>query len=521
MNRSNGYPSRRLDAARAASGATELAPHDMEAERAALGCVLLDNGCMGKMRERFQGRGQAFYLLAHQEILRAMGQLDADGKPIDVITLKDELGPDKVMSCGGLAYLAGLPDDVPSAANLDHYLEIVWEKYLARVKLQEAVETQRVIRLKQGVDEADVVRFDARHAEFKRLSSAGTVTPQLLAEPKEFAEEYYRIWFRLKGEEPGWKLAVPLADLRMRTHELIIFTAENGAGKSTYLGQLAIALAMQGAKTVIASLEEHVAETEVMLSRQLIGATTDRLEPREENQRQLANALAWIQGRFRFVNYLGIGNWRDILDCFRYARTRMGYDVFILDSFMKIGVADDDYAGQSVAVNAFADFCLATGACVILVVHQNKAEGGPAQAKRKVRGAGVITDVANVLMSIRRNEKKEQKDSDLWQRREVERRIVEGVGSSEEQKARAREEMKKITQEWQDLRWEWDSEVRLLKQRKKGTRQNGSRKLWFDRMSLQFRGSPEERVTNYLEAAEASAKHAKGRENPDTETEEG
>lgn len=477
----------------------QLPPHDAEAERAALGCVLLDNTRLDAMRERFAGRGTVFYVQAHQTILQAMGRLRAGGKAIDVITLKDELGLDQTIACGGLGYLADLPDKVPSAANLDYYLDILWEKYLVRLQLAYTYEIRQRIADKGGqLNEADVVRIDEHHAEWKRLQQAGQLTPQLLAEPRQFYEEYLKLWFQMKGEEPGWKLAVPLADLRLRTHEIVIFTAESGAGKTTYLGQLAACVAAQGARVVVAALEEHVPKVLHMISRQLMGAKSDHMEENTANQRTLANTLAWIQQRFRFYNFLGIGNWRDILDCFKYARTRLGYEVFVLDSMMKVGIPDDDYAGQSVAVNAFQDFCLSTGACVLLVVHQNKAEGGASAIKRKVRGAGVITDVANVVMSIRRNEKKEEKDNDLWQRREIEQRILDSASSTEAQRTSAREAANELTEEWKKLRWEWDGEVRLLKQRKSGTRQNGSRKLWFDRMSLQFRGSPEDPVVNYM-----------------------
>jgi KaiC/GvpD/RAD55 family RecA-like ATPase len=487
-------------------GPSDLPPHDADAEAAALGCVLLENACLDRMRERFEGRGAVFYDHRHQRILQAMGKLRTEGKAIDAITLKDALGPDGVIACGGLVYLAGLPEQTPSPGNLDHYLDILWEKYLVRLQQAYAYDLAQRIREKGGrLSEADAVWIDEKHTEWKRLSAAGTLTPQLLSEPKEFAEDFYKLWYRQKDEEPGWKLAVPLADLRIRAHELVVFTAENGAGKTTYLGQLAIALAAQGARVVVASLEEHVPQTLYMLSRQLMGARSDRMEQTRENHNKLAHTLAWLQRRFRFYNFLGIGNWRDILDCFKYARTRLGYDVFILDSMMKVGIPDDDYAGQSVAVNAFQDFCLATGASTILVVHQNKSEGGASAVKRKVRGAGTVTDVANVLMSIRRNEKKEEKSTELWQRRELELRILDGPASTEQQRAAAKSTLNDIHREWIAMDREMaDGEVRLLKQRRKGTRQNGRRDLWFDRDSLQFRGSPEDPVVNYMAHTVAS-----------------
>ena len=57
-----------------------------------------------------------------------MGQLAEKGKPIDVVSVAEEAGPDGFFEIGGGGYLPSLADSVPSTANFKYYQEIV-KKY--------------------------------------------------------------------------------------------------------------------------------------------------------------------------------------------------------------------------------------------------------------------------------------------------------------------------------------------------------------------------------------------------------
>src|SRR5438552_5503531 len=111
-----------------------LPPHSPEAEQGVLGCVLLSpNDCMGECIEKFRAGADAFYDLRHQTIFGALTEMYDSREAIDLITLQQRLKNKQVLEeVGGIPYLAGLPDTVPSSANLAYYLEIVQEKYLLR-----------------------------------------------------------------------------------------------------------------------------------------------------------------------------------------------------------------------------------------------------------------------------------------------------------------------------------------------------------------------------------------------------
>jgi replicative DNA helicase len=116
-----------------------LPPHSTEAEQGVLGCILLaPNECLPKCIERFRAGSLMFYDLRHQTIYAALLAMNDAFKSIDLITLQQFLKDQQngtqnsLEAVGGLSYLADLPNAVPSAANLEYYLEIVREKFVLR-----------------------------------------------------------------------------------------------------------------------------------------------------------------------------------------------------------------------------------------------------------------------------------------------------------------------------------------------------------------------------------------------------
>src|SRR5664280_811749 len=117
---------RRKGTASDAGKVDRLPPHSPEAELGVLGCVLLSpNQCMGECIEKFKQGAEAFYDLRHQTIFSTVAEMYDRREAIDVITLQQRLKDKHLLEeVGGIGYLASLPDAVPSAANLQYYLDI-------------------------------------------------------------------------------------------------------------------------------------------------------------------------------------------------------------------------------------------------------------------------------------------------------------------------------------------------------------------------------------------------------------
>jgi replicative DNA helicase len=111
--------------------ALKLPPHSLEAEQSILGGLLLDNEAADRIGDIVSE--DDFYSDAHRVIYRHVLALAADGKPVDVVTLSEALGQvQKLDYVGGLAYLGALVANVPSAANIRHYAQIVRERSILR-----------------------------------------------------------------------------------------------------------------------------------------------------------------------------------------------------------------------------------------------------------------------------------------------------------------------------------------------------------------------------------------------------
>lgn len=108
-----------------------LPPHNVEAEAAVLGSVLIDPDALFEV-ESFL-RPDAFYQTANRWAYEAILALRAAGRPLDVLTLADELRRDgRLEEMGGEAALIDLLNAVPTSVNVEAYGRVVHEAALRR-----------------------------------------------------------------------------------------------------------------------------------------------------------------------------------------------------------------------------------------------------------------------------------------------------------------------------------------------------------------------------------------------------
>src|SRR4030095_1421137 len=139
-------------------------PNNLEAERSILGAILLDDKAMFTAQELL--RKEDFYFEGHRRIFEKMFTLTASSRPIDLITLKEELQrTDELESAGGAAYLASLTDGLPLAANIEHYVNIVREKATLRRLIQ--ISSEVMSRGDQSEDSPQQILEDVERAIFQ------------------------------------------------------------------------------------------------------------------------------------------------------------------------------------------------------------------------------------------------------------------------------------------------------------------------------------------------------------------
>ncbi|MCM1455311.1 MAG: hypothetical protein NC037_02120, partial [Bacteroides sp.] len=106
-------------------------PNNLDAEASLLGSILIDNEAAATLVPMLKAGD--FYLAQNGIIFAAMKELQAEGKPIDTVTVSDRLELNgQLDEVGSIAYLSELAETVPSAANSEQYLEIVKRDSLLR-----------------------------------------------------------------------------------------------------------------------------------------------------------------------------------------------------------------------------------------------------------------------------------------------------------------------------------------------------------------------------------------------------
>lgn len=106
-------------------------PQNPEAERSILGSIMVRNEVLDRVSSVL--RSEHFYKDAHRTIFDAMLRLSQQGRPIDLITVKEELSRKaQLEQVGGVAYVSSLVDSIPDVGNVQHYADIVREKATLR-----------------------------------------------------------------------------------------------------------------------------------------------------------------------------------------------------------------------------------------------------------------------------------------------------------------------------------------------------------------------------------------------------
>ena len=219
-----------------------LPPHSIEAEQGVLGCVLLSpHECMGLCIEKMKSGQETFYDLRHQAIYQLLAEMYDRKDAIDLITVQQRLkDTNQLEAVGGLAYLSGLQDAVPSAANLTYYIEIVREKHVLRRMLSAC--TGVVSRVYEHEGEVDSL-LDEVERDILRISEdreTTTIRPMkdLVRGAIDMIQEFHQRAGGLTG------LATGFADFDKMTSglhggEMVVIAARPSMGKTSLVMNIA------------------------------------------------------------------------------------------------------------------------------------------------------------------------------------------------------------------------------------------------------------------------------------------
>lgn len=235
---------------------THLPPQDLEAEKAIIGAILLDQDAFVAVVQVL--KPEHFYKQAHADIYSAILDLYEKREPIDLVTLTAQLKSrglfDKV---GGASYLADLASGVPTSANIAQYSRIVRDHYLKRQLISAASRVSQAAFDETGdirkiLDETEQAIFSLSQQQLRQNFMP---IRDALAESFDRLDELHKKAGGLRGVPTGfWDLDSKLAG--MQDSNLLILASRPGQGKTSLATQIAQHVAVrEGLPVGIFSLE--------------------------------------------------------------------------------------------------------------------------------------------------------------------------------------------------------------------------------------------------------------------------
>ena len=284
------------------------------------------------------------------------------------------------------------------------------------------------------------------------LKFCGKQESQYLEPASKFREETHAIFEHgvlTDGDTLPWKKTED--NFRLRPRECTLWCGINGHGKSLLTSHV-VAHLMKTKRCLVASLEMPISRTCHRMFKQIAGNASPPHAFRE-------SIFDWTDDRLWIYDQLDTVKSERIIGMCIYAFTELNIDHIFIDSLMKCGIPNKDTEKMQAFIDRLMWVAKSYGGHIHLIHHVRKGENEDAiPNKFDVKGAGEITDMVDNVCIVWKNKKK----LDKMERGEpVDKLEPECVVAVEKQR-----------------HGEWENKI----------------KLYFDKPSNQFKGSPDGRL---------------------------
>lgn len=231
--------------------AGKIPPQNLDAEKSLIGAVLIDEEVLADVSEHV--RPDDFYEKRHGVIFGGMMRLYEKHKPVDLLTLTDELKKkDELDIIGGSAYLSELTNYVPTAAHAEAYAELVATAAVRRRLIKASAEISEM-----GFDEDTSTQELLEKAEAELFSVSDQSLKQdlvslesILTESFDRLEELHRNKGAIRGVRTGYR-DLDNMTAGLQRSDLIILAARPAMGKTTLVTNLAYNVATIAKQSVL------------------------------------------------------------------------------------------------------------------------------------------------------------------------------------------------------------------------------------------------------------------------------
>ena len=388
-------------------------PQSLEAERATLGSAMLDPAGLLLVMETLVA--EDYYHPQHQVIYRAMAQLFAQARSVDLITMNAELSKSGALDgIGGVEYLVQLTQSVSSTAFLKHYVDIVLEKATLRKLIAASGDISRVC-FEQRMDMAETLQFAEKtifDIVMKRTGSE-QLTPIREVMKKTLAqiEELVRNKGQIAGVPTGFSI---LDQLLTGLHggELVMVGARPSMGKTSFVMNIAAYAARYGKSIAVFSLEMP---KEQLAMRMLCGDARVNMQNvrngslSSKDWQRLSEALGPLSETRMYLDDSSSLTPAQLRSRCRRLMTEKGLDLVVID-YLQLMTADGRTENRQLEVSEISrklkgialELKVPVLACAQLSRANVKRTGSVKPVLSDLRDSGSIEQDADVVMFLHR-----------------------------------------------------------------------------------------------------------------------
>lgn len=328
----------------------KVLPHNLEAEQSVLGASFISKNALQRVCEELTE--ESFYIDAHSKIFETLKELYNAGIAVDITTVTDKLKNKKLLKAvGDVDYLLEIVNSVPTAANIDYYINIVNEKAVLRNLIDTATSIVSEAymgdaTINETLDDAERkilnVAKNRKTSEFKTMAEA-------LSKAQSDLEKISENGGEITGAPSGF-YDLDKVTTGFHENEFIILAARPGMGKTAIVLNIAVNVAETTKKNVaIFNLEmgaEQLAMRMISSAGQIDGykLRTGKLEHSDwKRVNEAISQLAETNIKIDDTPGITIGEIR--AKCRRLAASKEGIGLVIID-YLQLVTASNKYAGN-------------------------------------------------------------------------------------------------------------------------------------------------------------------------------
>jgi replicative DNA helicase len=312
-----------------------IVPHDLEAEMAVLGALLIDPDAIVQIADLIQP--EDFYRQAHGLVYAAVLGLYERSEPSDIVMVASALERNgNLDAIGGRSFLSGLSNHSPTSVHVEHYASIIHRKAILRSLITTGSRIAGIAyEDPPDVDDAiDRAEEELYKVSVGRVRSQAKTLKTLLLDAFEKIEHLYDHRGEVTGIPSGFR-DIDVLTQGFQPSDLIILAARPSVGKTSFALNVAEFASLKAQKTIgLFSLEMSAEQLILRLIASVSGVDTQRMRSgymHDEDFHALGPALSNLANANIFIDDTPSMTVTEMRTKARRIKAEFGMDMLVVD----------------------------------------------------------------------------------------------------------------------------------------------------------------------------------------------